>query len=370
MSSPKKSKSRSRSPRRQTDTLSASIRKSKSPARKVPIKIGSRNSPLAMWQSRHVKALLEEKYPNQNFLIVDEATYGDKNLDRSLVEIGQNNPGLFTKELEVGLLQKATRLVVHSLKDMPTTLPNGLILTAITERSTAYDCVVMNSKFNHIKNLKDLPKDSIIGTSSLRREALLKKYYPHLKTQNIRGNVQTRLKKLDADDSPFACILMAKVGLERVNLDHRINIVLESWPYCVGQGALGIETRDDDEEIQKMCLSIEHTATAYRCLAERSLLNALEGGCQIAMGVRSALTGNKLSLYAIVLSTDGQNSFESKIEETCDSKDDAVSIGRKLADQLREGGAEKIVGKPTNQKRPLTYGSADNPQRPGISGCC
>lgn len=169
------------------------------------------------------------------------------------------------------------------------------------------------------------------------------------------------------DGSPYACIIMAKVGLERVELADKIGFTLDSWPYCVSQGALGIETREDDVEIRSLLEKIEHKPTAMRCLAERSLLNALEGGCQIAMGVRSSLDNETqtLKLYAIVLSTDGKDTFASSIERRCESKAEAIHIGQALATQLREGGAEKIVGRPT-KKRPLTYGNAENPQNPEV----
>lgn len=348
------------------------------------IKIGSRNSPLALWQSNHVKALLEKctrvvtSAENENadgrpwFEICDEKTYGDKVLDRSLVDIGSTNPGLFTKELEVGLLEGRTRLIVHSLKDMPTDLPEGLILACITERSTVEDCVLLHPRYagvtgGDIRSLADLPAGAVVGTSSLRREALLRHHHPHLVPQTIRGNVQTRLRKLTEDGSPYACIIMAKVGLERVELADKIAFTLDSWPYCVSQGALGIEAREDDVEIRSMLEKIEHKPTAMRCLAERSLLNALEGGCQIAMGVRSSLSSdNLLNLYAIVLSKDGKDTFASSIERRCESKEEARALGQALATQLRDGGAEKIVGRP-GRKRPLTYGNAENPQNPVVA---
>lgn len=324
------------------------------------VSIGSRASPLAMWQTNYVVGLLEKAGVKDTFCIRNEKTYGDKVLDRSLVDIGTTNPGLFTKELEIGLLNKSTRFVVHSLKDMPTELPAGLILACITERSTVEDCVVLHPSNKRIVSLQDLPAGSIVGTSSMRREALLKFHYPHLVARTIRGNVQTRLGKLDADDSEYACILMAKVGLERCALDDRIGFTLD-WPYCVSQGALGIETREDDDYIRAMLEKINHAPTAYRCLAERSLLNALEGGCQIAMGVRSSLANDQLKLYAIVLAADGKDSLERTIERECRSQKDAVAIGRLLANEMREEGAERIVGRP-GSKRAITYGNAESPQ--------
>eukprot|EP00397_Hematodinium_sp_SG-2012_P057157 GEMP01071190.1.p1 GENE.GEMP01071190.1~~GEMP01071190.1.p1 ORF type:complete len:248 (+),score=61.00 GEMP01071190.1:299-1042(+) len=245
---------------------------------------------------------------------------------------------------------------------MPTALPEGLIIACITERSTVEDCVVLHPKHHDITSLDDLPAGSIVGTSSMRREALMRQRYPHLEARTIRGNVQTRVAKLCADDSVFSCIIMAKVGLQRCELEDKIGFTLD-WPYCVSQGALGIEARMDDKEICAMLAKIQHTPTSYRCLAERGLLNALEGGCQIALGVRSSLTEDMLALYCIVLSKDGQDSLECSIERSCKSQEDAVEIGRLLAKDMREKGAERIVGRP-GAKRPITYGSAEHPNRP------
>ena len=301
------------------------------------IRIGSRKSQLALVQTHWVQAELQKHHPDRTFEIETMSTKGDKILDVALAKIGDK--GLFTKELEVGMLNRETDFAVHSLKDLPTNLPEGLMLGCITERENPADALVVHERHKD-KQLETLPEGAIIGTSSLRRLAQLRHYYPHLKFKDIRGNLNTRLAKLDTGD--YDGIILAVAGLERLGFGDRIHqeIPADVSLHAVGQGALGIECRSEDPEILEILKAIEHTPTSQRCLAERSFLRSLEGGCQVPIGVNTSIDGETLTLKGMVASLDGQRLIKDSVSGAAT---EAEQLGIDLAKKLREQGATEIL---------------------------
>ncbi|XP_032673297.1 porphobilinogen deaminase [Odontomachus brunneus] len=279
------------------------------------IRVGSRKSELALIQTRYVIQCLKEYYPKKEFEIVTMITKGDRILDKSLPKIGEKS--LFTEELERALEQGSLDFVVHSLKDLPTILPPGMALGVLLKREDPRDAVVMSKKFKD-KTLSTLPEGSVVGTSSLRRTAQLARNMPHLKVENIRGNLNTRLKKLDVEKSPYAAIILAAAGLKRMGWEDRITQILEPEEilYAVGQGALGVECRESDWEIRSLLEPLYDMETTLRCVCERSFLKTLGGGCSAPVAVSSSLEGKELKITGAVWSLDGQT----LIENTCKSK--------------------------------------------------
>ena len=303
------------------------------------IRIGSRKSQLALVQTYWVKEELEKHFPNIQFEVETMSTQGDKILDVALAKIGDK--GLFTKELEVGMLNNQTDFAVHSLKDLPTNLPEGLMLGCVSKRVDPADALVVNEK-NQDKKLETLPAGSVIGTSSLRRLAQLRHHFPHLTFKDIRGNVNTRLAKLDAGE--YDGIILAVAGLQRLDMGDRIHQVIpaEISLHAVGQGALGIECREGDTEILEVIKALEDPESRDRALAERSLLRQLEGGCQVPIGVNTSIEGNTLTLTAMVASLDGKKLVKDTISG---QPSDAEKLGIDLAERLREMGAGEILAK-------------------------
>lgn len=303
------------------------------------IRIASRKSQLAMVQTHWVREQLEKHYPNRQFEVETMSTQGDKILDVALSKIGDK--GLFTKELEVKMLDRTADLAVHSLKDLPTKLPDGLVLGCITEREDPADAIVVHSKYKD-KQLETLPKGAVIGTSSLRRLAQLRYHFPHFTFKDIRGNVNTRLRKLD--EGEFDGIILAVAGLQRLGMKSRIHQVIPSEIslHAVGQGALGIECREGDMEILELIKVIEHPETRDRTLAERSFLRSLEGGCQVPIGVNTKIVADTLTLTGMVASLDGKQLVKNTVTGKAR---DAEKLGVALADRLRELGAGKILAK-------------------------
>lgn len=279
------------------------------------IRVGSRKSELALIQTKHVIECLKDYHPKKEFEIVTMNTKGDKILDKSLPKIGEKS--LFTEELELALEMGRVDFVVHSLKDLPTMLPGGLALGAILKREDPRDAVVMSKKHKS-KTLATLPEGSVIGTSSLRRSAQLAKNMPHLKVESIRGNLNTRLKKLDDEDGPYAAIILAAAGLKRMGWQDRISQLLEPDEalYAVGQGALGIECRESDWKILSLLEPLYDTNTTLRCICERSFLKTLGGGCSAPVAISSTLDGDNLSITGAVWSLDGQKI----VTDTCKTK--------------------------------------------------
>jgi len=306
-----------------------------SPAR--TIRIGSRKSQLALVQTHWVQEQLQKHYPDRDFEVQTMSTHGDKILDVALSKIGDK--GLFTKELEVGMLNQEIDLAVHSLKDLPTALPEGLVLGCVTERENPADALVLHAKHQG-KQLDTLPEGAVIGTSSLRRLAQLRYHFPHFTFKDIRGNLNTRLGKLDAGE--FDALILAAAGLKRLGMSDRIHQVIPSEIslHAVGQGALGIECRGDDPEILDVLKAIEHSPTAQRCYAERAFLRELEGGCQVPIGVNTEIKGNSLILTGMVARLDGT----SLIKDTVTGEaTEAEALGVELAQLLRQQGAQEIL---------------------------
>lgn len=301
------------------------------------IRIGSRSSQLALVQTHWVQAELQKAYPDRTFEVHTMATQGDKILDVALAKIGDK--GLFTKELEVGMLQQEIDFAVHSLKDLPTNLPGGLVLGVVTERENPADAVVFHEKYRDFQ-IDALPPGGVVGTSSLRRLAQLRHHFPHLTFKDIRGNLITRLAKLDSGE--FDAIILAVAGLQRLGMKSRIGQILkpEISLHAVGQGALGIECRGDDTEVLELLKAIEHPPTRDRTLAERAFLRELEGGCQVPIGVNSVIDGENLTLTGIVASVDGQQVVKDTVTGLVNEPE---SVGIELAQRLRQQGAKEIL---------------------------
>lgn len=301
------------------------------------IRIGTRKSQLALVQTYWVKGELEKHFPDLNFEVEQMSTQGDKILDVPLAKIGDK--GLFTKELEVGMLNNQTDFAVHSLKDLPTNLPEGLMLGCVTKRVDPADALVVNAQHQD-KQLDTFAPGSAIGTSSLRRLAQLRHHYPHLEFKDIRGNVNTRLAKLDAGE--YDGIILAVAGLQRLDMSDRIHQIIpgEISLHAVGQGALGIECRDGDTEILEILQVLADADSTARTTAERSFLRELEGGCQVPIGVNTSITDGTLTLIGMVASLDGKQLIKDTVQG---NQNDAEALGKTLANKLREMGAGEIL---------------------------
>ena len=310
------------------------------------LRIASRRSQLAMVQTNWVKAELEKAHPGLTITVEAMATQGDKILDVALAKIGDK--GLFTKELEAQMLVGRADIAVHSLKDLPTKLPEGLMLGCITEREDPADALVVNAK-NANHKLDTLPEGAVVGTSSLRRLAQLRHHYPHLSFKDVRGNVITRLEKLDSGD--YDCLILAAAGLERLGFGDRIHQIIpgDISLHAVGQGALGIECVEGKPEVLEIIKVLEHTTTSRRCLAERAFLRELEGGCQVPIGVNSQINNEDLTLTGMVASLDGKRLIR---DEASGSAADPESIGIELAGKLMQQGAGAILKEIFDEVRP------------------
>jgi hydroxymethylbilane synthase len=312
----------------------------------LTVTLGTRKSQLAMVQTYQVRDVLQKLYPNYNFPILPMSTTGDIILDKALSKIGEKS--LFTKELELALHEGKVDLVVHSLKDLPTTLPPGMMLGAVLERENPHDALVFNEKFKD-QTLDSIPEGSVIGTSSVRRIAQLKRRFPHLQFQDVRGNLNTRLAKLDADDSPYAGIVLAVAGLVRIDMGHRISQVLDPSLslHAVSQGALGVECRSKDTRIVELLAPLNHFETRVRCVCERSLMRTLEGGCSVPIGVNSRFEGRSLHLRGLVASVDGKEVAEDdadvEIPDDADAEQYANELGETVAKKLLDLGARQIL---------------------------
>ncbi|KAK3555709.1 hypothetical protein QTP86_029075 [Hemibagrus guttatus] len=321
------------------------------------IRIGTRKSQLARIQTDSVAEKLTDLYPDMHFEIVAMSTTGDKILDTALSKIGEKS--LFTKELENALERNEVDLVVHSLKDLPTSLPVGFTIGAVLKRENPSDAVVLHPK-NAGKCLDSLPNKSIIGTSSLRRAAQLKKRFPHLEFKDIRGNLNTRLKKLD-ENSDFAAIILAAAGLKRMGWEGRISQILgpDDCMYAVGQlafdfdlcsntsviGALAVEVRACDVDILEMVSVLHDRDTVLRCIAERAFLKRLEGGCSVPVAVHTEMKDSQLYLTGAVYSLDGSDSLKETMQTSIESEDQ-VQEQEKVDEKVQRVGvtALKVSG--------------------------
>ncbi len=298
------------------------------------LRIGTRKSPLALWQAEHVRARLRVLHPDLDVELVTMTTEGDKLLDAPLAKVG--GKGLFIKELEQALFDDRADIAVHSLKDVTVTLPEGLILAVIGEREDPRDALVSN----RYDTLAALPAGSRIGTSSLRRTCQLRAAFPQLEIVGLRGNVNSRLAKLDAGE--FDAILLAAAGLKRLGFESRIRATLapEVLLPAVGQGAICIECRADDTRTQALIAPLHHQATAVRVAAERALNARLEGGCQVPIAAFAELDDDLLRLRALVGEPDGSRVIRGEIEGEAAR---AGELGEHLADELLALGARRIL---------------------------
>lgn len=309
------------------------------PARLV---IASRESPLAMWQAEHVQARLRALYPACDVSILGMTTRGDQILDRTLSKVG--GKGLFVKELEAALADGRADLAVHSLKDVPMVLPEGFALTVVMEREDPRDALVAPDG-DTLASLDALPAGAIVGTSSLRREAMVRGRYPHLQVNPLRGNLGTRLGKLDRGD--YAAIILAASGLKRLGLGHRISALIDedvSLP-AAGQGALGIEIAADRADLARWLAPLHHAATAYAVEAERMVSRLLGGSCEvpIAAFARWDDDGLTLRMRARVSTPDGSRVIEAEGAGSPTTPDAAESMGRQVGEALVAQGAQDIV---------------------------
>jgi hydroxymethylbilane synthase len=300
--------------------------------------IGTRSSPLALWQAEYTKAELSKHFPDLDISLKLVKTTGDVLLDSPLSKIG--DMGLFTKDIEKFLIANEIDLAVHSLKDVPTATPEGLIISAFTEREDTRDVIISK---NGVKML-DLPKNAKVATSSLRRMSQLKSLRPDFDIKDIRGNLNTRFQKFD--EGEFDAMMLAYAGVFRLNFSDRISEILphDIMLPAVGQGALGIETRVDDEQTREIVKVMNHSNTEYCCKAERSLLRHLQGGCQIPIGAYASFKNGTLHLLAFVGSVDGTKGIRNEITKTgLTSPAQAEAAGIELAEELLKQGAEEIL---------------------------
>lgn len=298
--------------------------------------IASRESPLAMWQAQHIQTQLQQLYPDWDICILGMTTQGDQILDKTLSKIG--GKGLFVKELEHALADGRADLAVHSAKDIPMVLPEGFTLTTICDRANPFDAFVSNKYLN----LDSLPKGAIIGTSSLRRESQLRARFPHLVIKPLRGNIQTRLKKLDNNE--FDAIILAAAGLERLKFHHRIQSILspqESLP-AAGQGALGIEICSHRSDLIDLLSPLNHTKTAACVTAERALARALGGSCQIPLAAYCSSDDDTdlLTLNGLVGHPDGSILLKASAQAPTQYAD---ALGRAVAKKLADDGAHELI---------------------------
>lgn len=356
-------------------------------------------------EAQEIQALLRSFEPSDaqqlipfQFPVRTMSTVGDNNLRSPLYVIGGEGRAIWTKELEVELKLGTVDAIVHSLKDVPTTLPAGLELAAILEREDPRDALVVKKNLPYT-SLSEMPRGSVIGTSSVRRVALLRRMYPHLMFSDVRGNIHTRLAKLDAEGGPYTALVLAAAGLKRMQLDERITAYLagKEMKYAVGQGALGIEVRTPegpsaarDEKIRKLIQSLSNWRSTWRCSAERALMHRMEGGCSIPLGVtthfedhdgvegswherletprelanktverphlphlrRPPVDGCHLTMSAMIVSLDGQQSCSHTETMLCKSVEDAEKLGFLVADKLElEQGARAILDEVEHHRR-------------------
>jgi hydroxymethylbilane synthase len=306
------------------------------PSKNIPKKliIASRESALALWQARHIQARLQTLYPDTTVEILGMTTTGDQILDTPLAKVG--GKGLFVKELETALADGRADLAVHSMKDVPMNLPQGFMLAATGEREDPRDAFVSNN----YASLEDLPPDSIVGTSSLRRQSQLQARFPHLKIESLRGNLQTRLRKLD--EGQYAAIILAAAGLIRLGLSERIRNVIspqDSIP-AVGQGALGIEISADRPDMLDVLAPLNHPDTQLCVEAERGMSRALAGSCTVPLGAYAICEGDNIHIRGFVASVDGQQML---VETATGPKEHAERLGQQLAEKLVANGADKIL---------------------------
>ncbi|MGC9457608.1 MAG: hydroxymethylbilane synthase [Halothiobacillaceae bacterium] len=299
-----------------------------------PLRIATRESPLALWQAEHVAAQLRQLHPGLTVELVGMTTRGDQWLDSPLSKLG--GKGLFVKELEMAMMENRADIAVHSMKDVPMHFPEGLSLIAILEGDDPRDAFVSNQ----YGSLDEMPEGARVGTSSLRRETQVRDRFPHLEVLPLRGNINTRLAKLDRGD--FDAIILAASGLKRMAFHDRLTACLspeESLP-AVGQGALGIEARVEDDWVRELIEPLIHRDTTVRITAERALNTRLNGGCQVPIAGYAELFEDRLRLRALVGRPDGSLTLRDEIEGP---QAETEQLGIALADRLLAAGADEIL---------------------------
>ncbi|VTM25623.1 Porphobilinogen deaminase [Stutzerimonas stutzeri] len=298
------------------------------------LKIATRQSPLALWQANFIKNRLEDLYPQIKVKLISMVTKGDVILDTPLAKIG--GKGLFVKELENALLEKCADIAVHSMKDVPMQFPKGLGLSVICKREDPRDAFVSNK----YQSLDELPQGSIVGTSSLRRQCQLKQLRPDLDIRSLRGNVGTRLTKLDNGD--YDAIILAAAGLIRLGMPNRITSFIETAQFlpAAGQGAVGIECRTDDAAVQALLAPLADPETTACVLAERAMNAHLQGGCQVPIGGYAVLENGHIYLRALVGALDGSKIIYAEGKNTLEN---AEILGVQIAEKLLAQGADRIL---------------------------
>lgn len=309
--------------------------------------VGTRKSPLALAQTELVVSALQALFPTNRFPIHSMTTTGDRDQNTALYNFG--GKGLWTSQLEERLVGGELDLVVHSLKDMPTTLPDGCVLGCVTKREDPRDTLVIKKDLadeHGWKRLDDLPEGSVIGTSSVRRIAQLARAHPRLSFKDVRGNIQTRLRKLD-EDPEMTAIVIAAAGLQRMDLGHHISQYLDrdngGILHAVGQGALGVECRAGDDRVLQALARVQDPEAALACSAERSLMRTLEGGCSVPIGVETHWIGGELRMRATVVSAAGTEAVDAEVTEPIATSEAAEDLGRRVALDLVRRGADKIL---------------------------
>ncbi len=312
---------------------------------KSTLRIATRKSPLALWQAEHVKARLMDAHKGLKVELVTFTTQGDKILDTPLAKIG--GKGLFVKELEVAILEGKADIAAHSIKDVPMEFPEGLFLATILEREEPCDAFVSNN----FSSIQSLPEGSIVGTCSLRRRSQLLSKRPDIKIKDLRGNVNSRLEKLDNGD--YDAIILACAGLIRLDMEKRIKQrISSSWIMpAVGQGAVGLEAREGDSETLKLISVLQHDDTSDRITAERAVNKRLQGGCQVPIASYAMLDGDTLHLQALVGEPDGSEIIQGDISG---HRSDGEQLGIKLADDLLSRGAKEILDKLYEDEKALS----------------
>lgn len=299
------------------------------------LRIGTRASALALWQAYWVKDRLEERYPELTVTLTKIKTQGDKILDVPLAKVG--GKGLFVKEIQEAMLRDEIDIAVHSMKDVPTFFPEGTALRCITERDDPRDCLVLNEG---VGGFSDLPQGGRIGTSSLRRKAQLLSLRPDLEMIDIRGNVETRISKLKSEN--LDAVVLAVAGMKRLGFSEQIGEYLDpelSLP-AIGQGALGLESRIDDDRINELIDFFNHPETSYAVIAERAVLRTLEGGCQVPIAAYATVSGEQLQLTGLVASVDGTQMLKQARQGHVDQ---AEELGIEMAQELLAMGAGEIL---------------------------
>ncbi|KAL2828325.1 porphobilinogen deaminase, dipyromethane cofactor binding domain-containing protein [Aspergillus pseudoustus] len=310
-----------------------------------PFRIGTRRSKLAIVQAEGIRDALQQLAPHRTFEIEALRTLGDKDKSTALYSFGAKN--LWTTELEEKLNSGEIDVVVHCLKDMPTRLPDTCDITAIPLRDDPRDALVVKAGLPYT-SLQTLPEGAVVGTSSVRRSAQLRNLYPHLRFANLRGNVDTRLAKIDDPESEYTCMVMSAAGMERIGLQHRITQYMGSKDggilHAVGQGALGLEIRKDDKKTRAFVDQLGDRRSTLACLAERALLRALDGGCSVPIGAETEwIAQDTLKISGIVVSLDGTQKVLHERQADVKTDQEAVALGTTLAQTLSQAGADKIL---------------------------